>query len=264
MSIKQYACAKGVDFKYAKGKTDIYDNTFHLCFELFLLLEGNVILITDVGRVSLRPYQLAIIPPGKYHQFVVQNNLEAYERCVLNISPDLIDAQILKNALADKELLTLPHDSRVLYDFLYLKELLEQDRGSDLLYILPAIAINILFGLKNTESTVCVTSSQPCSLSQKIVTYINHHYTENLDLEQISQRLYISVSTLCHTFKSDFGITVKQYIMQKRMNAARLAIQNGEGAEDVCRKIGFHNYSAFFRAYKKQFGVNPSKNKRFH
>ena len=261
MAVKKYATAKGVDFKYAKGKTDIYGNTFHTRFELFLLLGGSVRLITDRARITLSPYQLAVIPPEQYHQFITDGNVEDYERCVLNLDIDFIDPEVLKNALSGKELLTLPHDGRIVNHILYLKDHIDQGKEDDLSYILPAIATDIVFCIKNADRSAATASDGIEKLSQDIMNYLNAHYTEAIDLETLSETFHVSVSTLCHLFKKDFGITVKQYIIQKRLNTARFALNRGEKAEEVCHRVGFSNYSAFFRAYKKQFGNAPSKTK---
>ena len=42
--------------------------------------------------------------------------------------------------------------------------------------------------------------------------YIDEHYTQQLDLSSLSRRFHISVSSLCHIFKEDFGISIKKYI----------------------------------------------------
>ena len=261
MAIKQYSTADEVDFKYAKGKTDIYGNTFHTRFELYLLLRGSVCLITDRAHITLCPYQLAVIPPEQYHQFIVEGNVEDYERCVFNLAVDFIDAEILKSALSGKELLTLSEDDRIVKQVLYLKEQIDRINEDELRYLLPAIATDIVFCIKNTERSVKTDACGIGKLSQDIMNHLNAHYTETIELEQLSEIFHFSISTLCHAFKEDFGITIKQYVMQKRLNTARFMLDRGGKSEEVCRRVGFFNYSAFFRAYKKQFGVMPSNTK---
>ena len=261
MSLRKYAIACGVDFKYAKGKTDIYGNTFHTRFELFLLLGGEVCLITDRARISLRPYQLAIIPPEQYHQFIIEGNVEDYERCVLNLDVDFIDRTVLKNALSGKELLTLSCDGRIVNNMLYLKDLINSENKKNLSYLIPAIATDIVFCIKNTEKSAIASLGGIGKLSQDIINHLNSHYTENIDLKTLSDTFHTSISSICHVFKEDFGITIKQYVMQKRLNTARFMLSRGNRSEEVCRQVGFSNYSAFFRAYKKQFGFSPSNTK---
>lgn len=261
MAVKQYATANGVDFKYVKGKTDIYGNTFHTRFELYLLLGGSVCLITDRACIRLRPYQLAVIPPEQYHQFIVEGNVEEYERCVLNLDVDFIDAEVLKNALSGKELLTLSCDERIVQYILSLKEEVECRGEEELRYLLPAIATAIVFCIKHTERAVNAAHGGIGKLSREIMNHLNAHYTETIELAHLAELFHFSISTLCHAFKEDFGITIKQYVMQKRLNTAKFLLDRGGKSEEVCRRVGFLNYSAFFKAYKKQFGVMPSNTK---
>ncbi|MBQ7797484.1 MAG: helix-turn-helix transcriptional regulator, partial [Lachnospiraceae bacterium] len=82
---------------------------------------------------------------------------------------------------------------------------------------------------------------------------------EALDPNTLSEKFHFSVSSICHIFKEDFGISIKKCILQKRINAAHMALQRGERPEAVCAAYGFSNYSTFYRAYKNHVGVPPSK-----
>ena len=263
MSVKEFKSGRYIDFKYTKGKIDIFGNTFHSHYELYLFLGGKAELINDHARLALNPCQLVIIEPGRYHQFAVEGDADEYERCVLNVSEELLPPEIIKNALCGKEILTLSTNSRIVGNFLYLKELLiaHADDG-DLHHILPAVATDIIFAIKNLEQSATEALGGINALSHSIMAYINAHFAEHITLDSLSEVFHVSVSSLCHIFKKNFGLSIKQYITQKRLNAARLYMERGLGAEEACSACGFFNYSAFFRAYKKQFGISPSQNLR--
>ena len=78
---------KHIEFQHTIGKTDIFSRMFHGYYEIYTLLSGNVEYVSDDTRQKLLPNQIVIIPPGKYHQFVVTDNIDTYERLVLNIYP---------------------------------------------------------------------------------------------------------------------------------------------------------------------------------
>ena len=90
--------------KYAVGQIDIYGNVFHECYELYLLLQGDVEFINSHTRQNIHPGQLVIIPPGEYHQFLVHSDMQAYERCVIDVWPGLLEKSVLRDALCGKEL----------------------------------------------------------------------------------------------------------------------------------------------------------------
>ncbi len=257
--MKKYRSSKYVNFKYAQGKTDIYGRMFHDCYEIYLLLNGEVEYINNHMRQMLKPYQLVIIPPGEYHQFVVAGDVDSYERCVIDVYPELLEADALKAAFAGKELLSPDKSDRIIKNFLYLTECISDVNEADFSYILPAITTDIIFLIKNNPNNGMLSHGSLCPLSLDVMRYIDEHYTEPLDLNQLSDKFHFSVSSLCHIFKKDFGISIKKYILQKRMNASNLALQNGDKPEEVSIRYGFLNYSTFYRAYKQYFKASPSE-----
>jgi len=246
-----------VNYKYAKGKTDIYGRMFHECYEIYLLLGGEVEFLNDHARQKLAPFQLVIIPPGEYHQFITTNDIDNYERCVLNIYPEFLEGTILNDALSGKELLSLTESDRIIKHFLYLNECLFSVSECDFSHILSAVATDIVFLIKNNQNAQELFHGNLCHLSLNLMNYLNEHFAEQLDLEMLSRTFYCSVSSLCHIFKRDFGISIRKYIIQKRMNASNIALQRGEKPEEVSIKYGFSNYSTFYRDYKKYFGIAP-------
>lgn len=247
------------NFKYAKGEVDIYTNMFHDCYEIYLLLDGNVEFVNNHSRYTLLPYQLVVIPMGEYHQFIVNDSMDTYERCVINLYPELFHDDTLSAALSGKELLTLPKDHRIIENMLYLKKAMHEYSDADFSHVLSAIATDIVLLVKHLEHATVTTHSQLHPLALQIMNYVNERYQDNISLEDIARHCYISVSSVSHIFKNNFGISIKKYIIEKRMTEAKFCLNQGEKAQEVCHKFGFANYSTFYRAYKEYFGHAPSK-----
>jgi len=154
-------------------------------------------------------------------------------------------------------LLSLTESDRIIKHFLYLNECLFSVSECDFSHILSAVATDIVFLIKNNQNAQELFHGNLCHLSLNLMNYLNEHFAEQLDLEMLSRTFYCSVSSLCHIFKRDFGISIRKYIIQKRMNASNIALQRGEKPEEVSIKYGFSNYSTFYRDYKKYFGIAP-------
>ena len=88
---------------------------------------------------------------------------------------------------------------------------------------------------------------------KKLYSMFFENYTENLSVESIAKRLYISSSTLSHKFKKELRISVYQYITKKRLSAAHDLIRGGETLTNAALKSGFNDYSCFYRLYKKYY-----------
>ncbi len=257
--MKEYRSSDYATFKYAKGKTDIFGKMFHDYYELYLLLNGKVDFVNNHIKQTIKPLQLVIIPPGEYHQFIVTENIESYERCVIDVHYGLLEPDFLCTAFQGKELLSLDESDRIAKHFLYLTECLSTANGTDYPHILSAVATDIVFLIKNSTNAQKLWDGNLSPLSLRLISFLDEHYAEPLDLNLLSRRFYCSVSSLCHIFKKDFGISIKKYVIQKRMNASNMALQKGESPEEVCTKYGFLSYSTFYRDYKKYFGISPSE-----
>lgn len=250
-----------VSFRWTKGKIDIVkEKQFHRYYELYLLLGGNAQFISDHARQPIVPFQLIIIPPNEYHRFVVaETDTALYERCVLTVDPEFLGDGVLDAALCGKERLTLSPDHRIAQHFLYLKETADAVSEREFRYILSAVVTDTVFLIKQSDPAAeRETQGFLHPRSSEIMRYINENYKRDLSLREISQRFYLSVSAVSHIFKKDFGVSIKKYITEKRMNEIRLRLQRGERPTELFQEFGFSGYSTFYRSYKGYFGVPPS------
>ncbi len=92
-----------------------------------------------------------------------------------------------------------------------------------------------------------------------IIAYINEHLSENLTLDQIAEQFHISKYYLSHQFKEYTGLSPYQYIMKKRLARAYHMIHNGKNITYACMESGFRDYSNFLKAFKREYGKNPSE-----
>lgn len=244
-----------VTFKCIKGNKGDETKMFRSFHEVYLLLNGSVEFVCSSVRKSLKPFDVVVIPAGEYHHFIPKS--EDYECIALNIGSGLLDDRLLKDAFGDKRILRLDNNDRIVSHLLYLKEAQMTASGEDFEMILSAVATDVIFLIKQSEKEVLFEESGLQHLSAEIMKYINANYKDDINLNTIAKEFFISVSTACHYFKEDFGVSIKQYIIEKKMAEAKMLIDAGQKTQDVCAKLGFDNYSTFFRAYKKHFGVSP-------
>ena len=92
-----------------------------------------------------------------------------------------------------------------------------------------------------------------------ILQYINHNLKEDLSVEALSAKYYVSKYHLMRKFKQETGYTLHNYIVNKRLLMARTLISNGIPVTRAAQESGFAEYSTFSRAYRKQFKTTPSE-----
>lgn len=93
----------------------------------------------------------------------------------------------------------------------------------------------------------------------EVLRYINGHLAEDLRVETLAARCYLSRYYFMHRFKEITGYTVHSYILQKRLAMAAEKLDGGMPITAAALEAGFPEYSAFLRSFRKAFGLAPSE-----
>jgi AraC-like DNA-binding protein len=88
--------------------------------------------------------------------------------------------------------------------------------------------------------------------------YIDAHYSEGLDLDNISDEACFSKFHFIRLFKSMYGRTPHQYLTWVRIEQAKLLLQKGNAVSETCFRVGFDSVSSFTGLFKKLAGATPS------
>ena len=108
-----------------------------------------------------------------------------------------------------------------------------------------------------TENQIAIKENS--SLYQNILNYIETHINENISLNTIADNFYVSKYHIAHIFKNQMGLSIHQYILKKRLSICKAAIVSGSNINTVFLECGFGDYSSFYRAFKKEFGISPKE-----
>jgi len=93
-----------------------------------------------------------------------------------------------------------------------------------------------------------------------ITSYIHEHHKENLSLEFLAKKFYISSYYLSHQFKNITGFTLNNYIQMTRIrNAQQLLLTSDMNITHIAESCGFSSFSQFNRTFNKYCGASPTK-----
>lgn len=95
------------------------------------------------------------------------------------------------------------------------------------------------------------------SLPVQLINYVNTNLFRISSLKQLESHFYMHQSQINRIFRNYTNSSVWQYILTKRLFAARELMQAGTPPGIASNECGYQDYSAFYRAYKKQFGHSP-------
>jgi len=98
-----------------------------------------------------------------------------------------------------------------------------------------------------------------------MLQYINAHYRESLSLKELSEKFYMTPSSVSRYFKKATGSNYIQYVNQIRMHYALEDLcYTGSSVTSVALAHGFSNASGFCRLFREQYGTTPIEyRKRF-
>jgi AraC-like DNA-binding protein len=188
-----------------------------------------------------------------------------YERFVFNFRPEYLD-RLDPSGTLWRMFFDRPLGKGNLYrpsclaDDSYLRTFDDMDSHSlPMRTILLSRLLTLLSQCAETYASGIETKGAPTGRLTQIVRYLNDHLTEELTLNDIAERFYLSRSQLCRIFREGTGSGVMEYIRIKRLMAAKEQIASGIPAGRAAIACGFSDYSSFYRAYKDRFGVSPTK-----
>lgn len=92
----------------------------------------------------------------------------------------------------------------------------------------------------------------------RVCTYINQHYKEELRLEEAATIAAMSTTAFCRFFKKSTGKTFVDYVNELRIgHACRLLIESEMTIAEICFEAGFNNVSNFNRRFSERFHISP-------
>lgn len=100
----------------------------------------------------------------------------------------------------------------------------------------------------------------PARRLSQVLDYINAHLDGDIRLSTLAAMIDMSPFYFCHLFKRLMGISPHQYVIQQRVDRARLLLkQSDHSIADIALECGFGNQSHLTKQFKKQYGVTPKK-----
>lgn len=104
--------------------------------------------------------------------------------------------------------------------------------------------------------TVPLQAEEP-ELLERVMAYVEEHLAEKLSLEDMARQFYVSPSTITKTFRQKMDISFYRCVTQRRLISAKNLIQQGIPLELINERVGFSDYSSFYRAFRQEYGISP-------
>ena len=244
----------------------------HPFYEIFFFLSGNVIYTIEGKSYKLRPGDILLTNSSDIHRPDIQEG-KPYERIVIWLADDFFmmlkdfygeDLSACFSDAASKDYRLIRPDSQNITRLKTLctqiakaKHSLEPGSAALASAYLTEFLVQVSRAYYETPDSVKYDVTENEKINQ-IVLFINENLAGDLSLSNLETHFYMSKYYLSRQFKQFTGLSLYQYIFKKRLIAARNLLRCCTSAMHAYLQSGFNDYSNFLKAFKREFGKNPS------
>lgn len=257
-------------FHLSDRRNDEHTFHYHEFDKIVVLLSGRCSYIIEGKEYYLSKGDVLLVNHHDIHKPIIDSDVD-YNRIVIWLNRDLIgklgqgtDLSLAFRISRERSMSLLKVPEAFSGALMESLEGLEAEQSSEeygahacaLAYLTRCLTLINRIAILDTE----YDSSLLCRYDAKIdevIRYINSSLTEDLSLEAISSRFFISKSYLMHRFRLETGYTLHNYVLQKRLFHARHLLKEGIPVSEAAEQSGFSEYTTFLRAFKKQFKCLP-------
>jgi len=245
------------------------ESHFHSTYEIYYLMSGQREFFIKDRTILVPEGHIVIISPNVLHR-TMNARKPKYERFIVNIHESMMTAaygerpDVLK-PLFEREYLVFacsPQD-RLFFDELVqtiLRELQQQNSGFEM-YMHTLVLQMLIVCCRHIQSRDLEPMISPSPMHDRIseiVRYMNKHYMEDLSLQQMAEKFYISPYYLSRLFKEATGFTFVEYLNNVRVKEAKKLLESSSlKVNQISRKVGFGSVTHFGRVFKEISGHAP-------
>jgi AraC-like DNA-binding protein len=258
-------------------KRDTYYNEVqmhhHDFYEVNLFLEGEVDYSIENRIYHATTGDILLISPNELHQPIFENQKPSFERMVLWVDRSYLTqtasfghalSRCFDRAAERGGNLLRPDEETLRLMLMMLDNILKERQSEEYAHELLADTCMLQFlvmlnRLEERSGQITAFRERAGSVVGKVLSYINDHYQEELSLDQLANKFFISKYHLSREFNRLVGTSVYRYIIQKRLVVAKQMLSEGMPSSEAYQQCGFGDYSSFFRAFRAEYGTSPKE-----
>lgn len=247
----------------------------HDCYEIEIIVSGEIFEHVNNTVVHAKPGDAFLLFPDNLHKLTgvvldnQGNSTSDGEVVIYNMmfKTNIIDNAFLNNFwLYDTGTPIYTHFTDE--EFAFVSTIIEQGineykfheafSNSILKNIINIVIAKILSGSK-------VEARSADSHINKAIKYINDHFDEEIDLNDVANEVGLNPSYFSAFFSRFTHSGFKRYVNNRRLDSARNDLIDSDlSVADICFKNGFSSLSTFYREFQKTFHQTPSECRKLY
>lgn len=250
------------------------NNTFpahlHRQIELMVVLEGSLTVTADHKEYIMSAGDGMILFPNQVHSLCTPESSKIF-LCIFEESFCHSYQKFFSNSRPVSPLFHLPglpeHSRVAVEGLLGLLEHWEEDTPmpDSVLYFSQGYLTLLLASIFQNLELEETHGINDLELEQRILLYIDSHFTQSLSLEILSQEFGFSRYSISRMFSEKLNTSFPDYVNSKRLECARSMLTNTNlHVSRIAEASGFGSTRTFFREFRDYYGITPGDFRRNH
>ncbi|WED24535.1 AraC family transcriptional regulator [Vibrio sp. JC009] len=256
--------------KYLKGVTTLdanmsdfsYDKHAHEEYSIGVTLQGRQDFFSCRSFHKSSPGRIVLFNPDDVHDGHSGGDTNL-KYSMLYLHPDALKTQFKALGIDENQTLrvegTVLDDAILSHQILSFSELIQEENASKIeqesgLFQIARSLVRMSGQLQETTP-----DSRTDKLLIKAKEFIQANLHQDIAIDDIAAAANMSKFHFIRLFRSQFGITPHQYVLNCRINSARKALETGLPSIDVAQACGFADSSHLNRRFKRYFGMTPKQ-----
>jgi AraC-like DNA-binding protein/mannose-6-phosphate isomerase-like protein (cupin superfamily) len=249
---------------------------WHRSLEIFYVLDGVGTYLIEDRSYKFKKGDLFVIGNQELHKSQLIDG-QSFKAIVVMFDPDLLKAVQVEDELEPLDLfydrpaefshqleVDQPLHDSIMYIFNQMIQEVERKEGYSsrgIVSLLQWLIIQLSRVYEETRGAKIIDRFSGVRMKNvitKLLDYINQHYSEDMNLEQVAHRFNVNPSYMSREFKKSTGFTIVEFITAKRIRLARNLLRTTNySVTKISSKVGYNNVTHFNWTFKKIMGISP-------
>ncbi len=246
-------------------------NHFHNAFEMYYLCQGERYYYVDNKTYHIKKGDFVLINEYTPHRGIAAGDssfghiLINFKKAYLNEFVKITSESLYECFTKGIHIIHLDEKEQVIIENLFdtmLEEFHHKAPWHD--YYLKTLLVQLLLLTRRFAKDTPEYSKAPTGSTYKIINeatgYINDHFSDDITLEFISNKFFISTHYFSRIFKKITGVSFIEYLNNVRTKSSqKLLVSTNLSISEIAARVGYKSNTHFGRIFKKTIGISPSE-----
>lgn len=236
----------------------------HTSCELIYLVSGRLEVVNGDKPFCLSDGDCLLIKSRKHHTIRMKSGID-YKRFVAFINPRELEKQLVRPDLfamltdiSRSGYIVLKNTQQLYGGFEKMKDIFENGGN---IYTELSAALNVISAFYEEVKPQTKTAANSAKrLSDTVRSYIESNYADNIKISSLAKENFISEGYLAHAFKSETGMSPREYLSHIRCTRAyELICHTNMKFADISCNTGFCCANDMSKKIREHYGRTPTQ-----